>query len=197
MKYSSFSTFLGSAVLLNLLIFSFSGCATGPKISSQGNPEIDLSSYESYAILTPSRLVEGGNPGAGIKYGPIVKDALRTSLNGKGYREVGPEAADFTVVAKATIIPKTVVTDYGYDYGMIPGPGPYGYRGPRYPYGSMGGGVDVTTFDEGTLILEVFDVESKQMAWVGWAKDRVRKNVEPDLIQAVIAEILSSFPEGN
>lgn len=195
MKTLSMPSFAGTSLLLILLLFA--ACATGPDISSQSNPQIDLSEFETYSILTPSRFVEGGNPGAAIKYAPLVKEAIRTSLNGKGYREVDPESADFAVIAKATIVPKTVVTDTGFDYSMIPGPGPYGYWGSRYPYGYMNGGVDVTTYDEGTLIIEVFDSDSREMAWVGWATDRVRNNVDPAIIEEVIAEILLPFPPGT
>ena len=67
---------------------------------------------------------------------------------------------------KGKAVPKTDVTDWGFSYGV-------GWGG--YPYGGYYGGSNVTVdqYDEGTLIVEVYDLKAKKMLWVGWVTGRV------------------------
>lgn len=172
-----------------VLVLIFAGCASGPDIDSQRNLDIDVSDYDSFALIIPQDFVEGGKPGASLKHLKTVEEGLRNALAAKGYTETSRENADFGVVVKAKIVPQTKVEDYGYD--MIPGPYYRGY----YPYNYGMSGVDVYQYDEGTLIIEIFDAELRQLAWVGWATDRISGKDNPELLKTVIGEILADFPD--
>lgn len=55
----------------------------------------------------------------------------------------------------------------------------------------------VTNFDEGTLIVDVFDAKSRELLWHGWASGQSpdRSAAETvDLVKRVTARILSRFP---
>jgi hypothetical protein len=55
----------------------------------------------------------------------------------------------------------------------------------------------VTNFDQGTLIVDVFDAKSKELLWHGWASGEAPDRSDPqtvDLLKRVTARILSRFP---
>jgi len=174
-------------------IFLLSGCATSSKISNELNPEFDFTTLHSFALMPLPTNIPGADPGTILRYGKTAQEGLKAALESKGYREVDANEADFAVNLKATIVPKIEVTDWGFDYGHY---GRRGYWGARYPYGSMGGNVDVDSYKEGTLIIEIFDTKSKELAWVSWATGRKKsKPMEHEELKTLIGEILESFPQ--
>ena len=77
------------------------------------------------------------------------------------------------------------VTDWGYSY-------------PRY-YGGWGGGnVDVTTYDEGTLIFDLIDYKTKQLVWRGSATAALASNPSPEQqeknLQTVVQKVFAAYP---
>ena len=60
-------------------------------------------------------------------------------------------------------------TSFGYGYG----PGWYGGYGGYYGGGMAGSTSQVTTYEVGTLVIDVWDVETKNMIWRGTATSTV------------------------
>ncbi|MBL4575599.1 MAG: DUF4136 domain-containing protein [Opitutaceae bacterium] len=181
-------SFLKKSLRLSILplvaTLLFAGCSTGPTISNTGNPDVNISSLDTFALLPLPSSVPGGDPASIIRYGKTAQDSLRSNFTTKGYSEVALEDADFTVNIKATVIPKVNVTDWGYGYSH------YGRHG---SWGASN--VSVDSYDEGTLIIEVFDNVSKQLAWVGSAKGRTkRKGMTLEELTILISNVLESFP---
>lgn len=55
--------------------------------------------------------------------------------------------------------------------------------------------VEVDQYNEGALILEIYDPESKELSWVGWVKGRSRTtNVDIEKFQESVRAILQIFP---
>ncbi len=168
-----------------IAILLFASCTTGPKISNEINPEVDLNSLNSFALLPLS--LPGADSSAIIRYGKAAQDGLKNALTAKGYSESDLANADFTVNLKATVVAKVDVTNWGYDYGH------YGRQG-SWGSGNMGT-IDVDNYEDGTLIIEIFETESKQLAWVGWAKGRKKsKGMTRKELRDLIATVLESFP---
>ncbi len=141
----------------------------------------------------------GKNPGVILKYGQTAQDGVREALFSKGYTETAIETADFVVNIKANSVPKVKITDMGYNYGAY---GSWGRRGYPYGYGGynsmsmgMNSGVHVDNYEEGTLILEIYEAESKELLWVGWATDRKsKKGIGHGELKLLIRDIMVSFP---
>jgi len=117
-----------------------------------------------------------------------VKSAVNTELKGKGLMMTS-DNPDFLIAEHLGKKDKIQVTDWGYDYG------PYrGYRG-RYP---TTGGISVSEYEEGSLILDFVDAKSKKMIWRGVAKAVVDRADTPEkrekLINEAVQEILKNFP---
>ncbi len=59
----------------------------------------------------------------------------------------------------------------------------------------------VTEYDEGTLILDVIDGESRELAWRGVAQAKISRNSSPDQrgrkINEAVSKIFANFPPGR
>jgi hypothetical protein len=183
---------LSSALLLALGFIS--GCESGPEIKYEADRTIDVTAYKTYALIPWSKTggVQGQEvaPGASLKFAPIVTSSIKNALTSKGYSEAAvPQQADFAVNVRATMVPKTDVTDWGMGYG---GYGRYG----GYWGGAGYGGYNVTVdqYNEGVLRIEIFDIKKKDLVWVGWAKDQLYKEPTGEHLPGVIAQIMANFP---
>jgi hypothetical protein len=62
--------------------------------------------------------------------------------------------------------------------------------------GSMGTETRVRNYTEGKIAIDVYDVESRQPAWHGWATKRLsnsEKQSEEEIIQTIVSQLLISF----
>ena len=110
-------------------------------------------------------------------------DAIKANLTTRGYTL--SESADFGVAIYFSTKTKTNVQSYGYGYG--------GYWGrPGY------GGVDVTQYDEGTLVIDIIDMAKKELVWRGTGTGVLNPNATVEErtanINNAVAEILGQFP---
>lgn len=205
-------TFIQGIALASLVVI-LTGCGTpAPKIYSQANTTIDFSNYKSFGILpfTEESMQGSTSPGLLLQVGQPVTLEIQSNMQRLGYIPVGDVAmADMAINIIGNSIPKVQVTDYGYGgyYGAAGYPYGAGGWAHGYPYAGRyggygmgvgvgyGGGVQVDQYDEGTLGIEVYETETKELIWVGWATGRMSKD-GPDLdrLRGTIQQILSRFP---
>jgi hypothetical protein len=118
--------------------------------------------------------------------GKRVKAAVVIELEAKGYAYSESENVDFAVVAHAGTKDRMQITDWGS----------YGWYSPWW--GPYGGRVDVSQYTEGTLVIDIVDMQEKEMAWRGLATGTVDESSNPERSQARIAntisKILANFP---
>lgn len=116
-----------------------------------------------------------------------VGAAVESQLKAKGYvmAEGTPDFLVATYVGRRTRIQ---VTDWGYRYG---------------PWGGWhgGGGLDVYEYEEGTLVVDVVDHASRNLAWRGTAVGIVDPSATPqektEEINEAVAKIFEDFPPGK
>jgi hypothetical protein len=180
-----------------LVAFGLAGCQTAPKVQSEFDTSANFTAAKTFAVRPLPKSIPGVDPGLILRVGPAAMDAVRASLKGKGYTEVAEaKKADIAVLVHGKSVPKTEVTAWGFTptYGRAGW-----YRG--YPYGGYSmGNVSVDQYDEGTLIVEVYDVNSKNMIWVGWvtAEATANKSEQASKVAAGITKILATYPSvGN
>ena len=105
-----------------------------------------------------------------------------------GYQKQSENPA-LLIVYHTGLKDKIDVTSRGYGYR----PGYYG-RG-HYGGGYGAGGLDVRTYKEGTLILDIVDPETMQLIWRGWAVDALNDLENASMyINKAVREILARFP---
>ncbi len=173
----------------------FSGCSSSGPLSKTGyewDSDYDVYSYQTFTIVPQ-------DPNSQIS--PIlmkrITDEVATQLKDKGLTELTGDdgvSADFWVVAHATTKTKVESYNYGpYAYGAPYGRGWGYYGGYGYPY--MGGGTEVRSYEEGTLMLDIVDSQAKELVWRGYGSARVRgREASDEAIQSAVMQLMQYFP---
>jgi hypothetical protein len=87
----------------------------------------------------------------------------------------------FLVAIHGGVEDKVNVSSYGYYYGYR------GYWG--------GPHLDVHQYQEGTLVIDLIDAQTKELFWRGWASQVVDQTDDPTRkINEAVAKILANFP---
>ncbi len=175
-----------------LLLFAglvVGGCASGLQVDQDWNPEIDFSTYNTFAILDE----ETPRPSTQAFFEARVERALESVMEEKGLR-LADSNPDLLVGWDAATEGKMSVSTYGSHYGG-------GYRG-RYGYG----GVSTTTtrvneWDEGTLVIEIIDTELEELVFTSSAQAKVTENLSPEerteRINQAVARMMREYPPNN
>src|SRR5436190_7564916 len=162
------------------------GCATTPKINTDFKPGTDFSRFKTFALLPLPAQAPASDPGLFVRVAEPARQAVVESLAAKGLREVDRAQADCTINLRGSSLPRVEIKDWGYttwSYGLGTVPVHTGER-------------QIRSYAERTLIIEIFDNHSKELAWVGWAKGEGYGKVKVERLQVVIRQILALFPPG-
>lgn len=126
-----------------------------------------------------------------------VRQAVDTVLSSRGYLKVDSNP-DFWVSYSAAIqekISTTTIPSYGYSTPYVT---PYG--GVHYNYAGAWstGTTAVTSYDEGTLVVDVADAKTKRLIWRGTVSDATDPSRSPDkkkqVIDTAISKVFAEFP---
>jgi len=143
------------------------------------DPEYDFSKLKTFGFL-PIPEDAGIDQINANRFG----DAIKKEMTAKGYTV--SENADFGVAILFGKQTKTNITSYGYGYG------PY--------WGRYGGAsnIDVSQYDEGTLVIDVIDMNKKELVWRGTGTGALTPNATVEErtanINNAVAQILAQFP---
>jgi hypothetical protein len=177
--------------LVSVSMLLAAGCATGPSIRVDKDPNADLTQYKTFGFFDQVATDRA-------QYSTIIterlKSATRTQMERVGFKENAQEPQlrvnFFLNVKDKQEIRSTPSSSVGVGY--------YGYRGGMY--GAWGGypyDVQTVNYREGTLSIDLVDASKNQLVWQGVAEGRVSdeavKNPGP-AIDAVVAEIFRNFP---
>lgn len=104
-----------------------------------------------------------------------IEKAFAAEFRNRGISFVGASEADAAVSLFIVVDQKTGTTAYTNHYGG------YGYGGRMYPGWGWGGGYSTTSYHEydylvGTLIVDVFDAETKELVWQGVSSGTISDN---------------------
>ena len=179
-------------LLLLLCIASVAGCSP-IKISTDYDPAVvfsDLRTYDWIPDVLKNPPVQNSILDSRIRF------AVERQLAAQGYKKASPETADFHLAYHLTTEEiRSVQTDY-YDSGYYGG-GRRGRRGVGY------GGVSraetyVTSYEEGTLVLDLVDPETKKLVWRGIAQGEIDQFGSPEArqeqIDKAVGLMLEKFP---
>ena len=153
-------------------------------VTSDYDPATDFSGYKTFAVH------EGTVDGSALENAPLIKrrviDAVGKVMASKGFLLTDENNADIIVYPFAGTNDKIKVTDWGYSYG------PY-WR--RYPNGRN---IDVTSYTEATLVLDLVNSKSEQLIWRGVGTGAIRQSNSPEerteAIDDAVSKILEKFP---
>lgn len=166
------------------------GCATGPRVRTDFDPEADFSRYRTWAFYEPIAMEESG-------YSTYTTDRIKTDvrreMESRGYA-YDEESPDLRVNFQGVMEDKTDVysvprTDIHYFYS---------YRSRAYfavPF--WYDETQVNQYTEGTLTIDLVDAERNRLVWTGSAIGRVRERTPQERVVEIdraIAEIFMRYP---
>jgi hypothetical protein len=186
MKSSSPHSFTVAALGVALLV---AGCSTVPRVHTEYKSEIDYSRFKSFALLPLPAQGPASDPGLMLRVAEPARHTVVESLTAKGMREVPQAEADCTLNMRGQSLPRVEVKDWGYTT--------YAYRYAWNTVPVYTGEREVRTYEERTLVIEIFDNRSKEIAWVGWCKGEGHGQVQVEKLKEVIRAILAKFPPDN
>lgn len=189
MRTLPFSTSFRQAACM-VMVLLLAACASGPRISTEADPRADFSRYRTFGFYAPLAVERDGYATPTTER---MKAAVRAQLEARGYAYV-PGKPDLWVNLNAYLERRTDISESPFvDHGYY-----YSYRARRYvavPYWNQQ--TTVHRYTEGTVNVDLIDVERNSLVWEGIAVGRVA-NLEPAdrdaRIDATMAEIFARYP---
>jgi len=169
---------LGGAALVVGLV-----ACSSLKVQTDADPQANLTAYKRFAFAR----VEGAQaaPQLDQLMAKRVEDAIVTELTKKGlqYDSAGTSADVYVVYHAGKEDKVEVYNNAGYSYG-------------RWGGAYYGGGTSVSQYTEGSLTIDLYDGQRKEMVWRGTASDTVNdRNDAARKIPVVIAKMFERFPK--
>ncbi len=181
-------------VISTVLAIGLAGCASGPKIRVDSDPNANIPAFHSFGFFEPLATDKAG-------YSTLLtarlKVAARRELEKRGYAyaDSGPELlVNFNVnVMDKTEVRSSPSTTVGFGY--------YGYRAGMYGAWS-GYPQDISTYNyrQGTLSIDVVDATRKALVWQGVAEGRITEKIRENpgaAVDSAVTEIFAGFPARN
>lgn len=178
---------LGTIVIL-VVVATLSGCGTSISTNYDYDVNAEFESYRTYDWM-PAPEAPAGSAKAAVERNDLldkrIRNAVDNALKQKGLA-IDTNAPDMMIVYYVGIQDKVQVTDWGYRYS-------------DYYWGYGGREIDVYNYQEGTLIIDFVDAQTKNLVWRGagsTAIDDAGHNPEKstEKINKVVGKILSQYP---
>jgi hypothetical protein len=176
-----------SALVLSLVIFA---SAFSQKVTTDMDKTVDFTKYKSYQFL-------GWQDNSDAIINDLDKERMRKSFKSEmdaRQLEKKESGADMAISLYIVVSQETSMTAYTNYHGTTG----YGYRRAGWGWGS---GYATTTYSEndylqGTLVMDVFDGESKELIWQGVATGTIQEKPEKreKSIPKTISKLMKKFP---
>jgi hypothetical protein len=170
------------------------GCGTAVKAGADWERGADLSPKKKFSVERSGLLPANITP-AQLQLVQLIEDTTKTELTRKGYQEAPKAEAQLIATAHFTSRERTGINTYVCDnywhYEM--------YEGAVLPAGAVPPCQEsvLSTFDEATLLIDVYDTQRKQLVWHGWAsakRPEAGASGVPALVKQATLDILERFP---
>ena len=169
--------------MLAAAAFVLLAACTSLRVSSDYDHRASFSNYHTYAWM-PREHARSQNPLA-IRH---AQEAIDAEMQRKGY-SLTADLKDADFVVDFTLAAKERLDVLAY---------PVAYRGPwNWGRGYYGDQVDIRTYREGSLVIDIFDGHSHQPVWTGKAtKELSQADLEHsrEPVQAATSAVLAGFP---
>jgi hypothetical protein len=157
------------------------GCAT-MNVSSQVQRDLSFSNYHTFDWGEPGPLPPNDPRLATPFFRDHLEGAVERALAAKGFEHAAPSAtADLLFHYHASIDDRIDVSRS--DTG--------GYQG--------GNGITVTSFEAGTIVIDVVDTKTNRVVWRGWAQHSLEGVLDNQdrlaaLIDEAVSRMMARFP---
>lgn len=173
--------------ILTALVAGLSACA-GIKYNSDFDPQVNFDGYRTYVWAEAAEDAGPEPRGVSQLVERRIMAAIDEQLAADGYEKATSGAPDFVVNFIVTTQQRVDYTTYYSGWG---------YRG-WYGGGVGGAYTSATEWTEGTLLVDIFDAESKELTWRGWAQGTVDPNASMEArdrkVREAVGGIFKRFP---
>ena len=168
---------MNAKYLAVLLTMCAAGCGYTIKTTSDYDPKVDFSNYATFFVLK-------GNSSGDPKLDNRLISSVETALTGKGWLEV-PEGEGQAVVVVNTATQTNHTNQTFYD-----GWGGWHSTGPASAHGF------IEDYKLGTVVVTIFDADTKQAIWRGFATDALLDSPKQNAKAAekAVATMFTTFP---
>lgn len=181
---------LSAWLLAACSLLVLAGCATGPRVRTDFDPQADFARYKTWAFYQPIAMEE---PGYSTYLTDRIKADIRREMDARGYA-FDDKSPDLRVNFQGIVEDKTDVYSVPRaDYQLF-----YSYRARRYyavPF--WYDETQVRNYREGTLTVDLVDAARNRLVWTGSAIGRVTRKTPQERMQdsdRAIAEIFLRYP---
>jgi hypothetical protein len=165
-------------------------CST-TSIQTDRDDQADFGSYSTFGWYTADDRDPQPKAGASQIVDGRIRRALAENLIAKGYTQTTPAAADLQVAYYTSLSSQLRVYGTGWGYGWGYGPS-WGFGYACWPGWTMS---SVSTYIEGTIIVDVIDRGKNQLVWRGVATNVLsKKSSSEEKINQTMTRVLSTFP---
>lgn len=164
------------------------GCASAPAPSKPMiDQQVDFSEYTTFGWYTETSADDPGEPRPLLD--TTIREAIAKEMQRKGYVEApAGSAADLLIDYQAARTETVKSSPFRIGIGV----GSYGSSGGASVSTSTSG---VKNVSEGSLVIHAIDPARNAEVWRSRISRELGKgNVTPELVQSVVAEVLSDFP---
>ena len=180
-------------IFLVIIGLGLAGCASGPTIYANQNPQVDFTSYRSYAYFEQMGTDAPSGPAALLTQ--FLKSAVDREMAGRGYQ---PGGADSDLLINFYLETQEKIQSRSVPSGPTYGGGYYGYRGGYYgTWGGYSTTTEITQYTEGTLSIDVVDNVRDELVWEGIVTGRIREEAMRNLeasVNEVTPQLMAEFP---
>jgi hypothetical protein len=178
------------ATALALFALLLAACATGPRVSTDADPQADFSRYQTFAFFEPLALESRGYS---TLLSERLRDETRRQLEARGFR-YDPAAPDLRVNLNAFVEERTdLISVPDVDWGWY-----YSYRARAYVSVPIHGyRAQAVRYREGTVNVDLVDAGAKRLVWEGVAVGSAAGRTPAERREravASVAKIFESFP---
>jgi hypothetical protein len=171
------------------------GCATFT-VTTDYDPKAEFSELKTYAWMEPRTTPLGEEQLHNPLFEKRVVQAVDAVLQARGYRLGQAGTPDFYVGYHTAVRERIDVWSMNSLYGYPPGWGWSHYYRPGYAWSYS---PRMITYEEGTLVLDIIDGESRQLIWRGSYQARLSdEDRTPEerqqRVRHAVEEILAKFP---
>jgi hypothetical protein len=171
--------------IIAVVLTAFLSSCSSLDISTDYDPTQDFSKYKTYRWAKIKERDPNDILTKNLMMRKRVVVAVNKSLEERGFEKLDRGKPDFIVFVHAGVQQKTNVYYHGgYHYG--------GWWGPYGGYSS------VSTYKQGTLVVDIVDTDEKELSWRGIASDVVQSYSDPEALQEeldyVISIMFEDFP---
>jgi len=191
--------------ILMILMISMLLMSCGPRVSTAKTTNVDLSNYDTFAYLPNANINVEGMQLSSEDVSRAVIEAVNTNLRQAGYEldrqnpdllvlistETDTEVATTTDPLYATYPYTTGVTTVSPFYDRFYYSGYAGYNN------FVGYDVDTYTYEEGTVVINLVDRETRNTVWKGVASESVAGQADTQEIRELVNAIFEEYPLYN